>query len=179
MAQKNQTTSTPGSAFQLVSTNRRSSGDTLISKKTGLGCVSRGPMNNNSSRGGPNNGKVLLHLDIQRSECLANKQLLIAQDPYVKIVLPDGTRERTKCVSGGGTDPEWDTSHGKHITVELNHNIMPCNLVVQVWNENDGYFESDDIIGSAQVELQAVQLHMTADQLREGTCTQTVATQNS
>jgi hypothetical protein len=29
-------------------------------------------------------GKVLLHLDIQRSECLANKQLLIAQDNLVQ-----------------------------------------------------------------------------------------------
>jgi Ca2+-dependent lipid-binding protein len=151
-------------------------GDTLASNKAGLDCVGTGSMNSNT--GGLNNGKFLLHLDIQRSKGLANTQFLVAQDPYVKIVLPDGTSERTKCVSGGGTDPEWNTSHGKHITLELNRHLFPCDIIIQVWNENDGYLESDDIIGSAQVALQSL-LQMTAEQLQEGTRTQINAMQNS
>jgi serine/threonine protein kinase/energy-coupling factor transporter ATP-binding protein EcfA2 len=102
---------------------------------------------------------------------LVDTQFLIPQDPYVKVVLPDGTGERTKCVSGGGTDPAWNNSHGKHITLELNKESMPCSLSIQVWNENDGYFESDDMIGTAEATLQLEQLQMTAEQLQEGKAT--------
>jgi tetratricopeptide (TPR) repeat protein len=119
--------------------------------------------------GGADNDIFLLHVDIQRGEGLVDTQFLIPQDPYVKVVLPDGTSERTKCVSGGGTDPEWNTSHGEHITLELNRGNTPCSLRIQVWNENDGYFESDDMIGSAEAMLQLDQLQMTAEQRQEGT----------
>jgi hypothetical protein len=53
--------------------------------------------------------------------------------------------------------------------LELNQNQMPCVLTIQVWNENDGYFESDDIIGCADVTLHLGQLQTTGEELQEGT----------
>jgi tetratricopeptide (TPR) repeat protein len=115
-----------------------------------------------------------LHVDIRRCKALADTQFVIAQDPYVLIALPDGTSERTKCALGGGTDPEWDTSHDKHITLKLCRKQIPCALTIQVWNENDGYFESDDIIGHADATLQFEQLYITEEQLQQGARAKTV-----
>jgi serine/threonine protein kinase/energy-coupling factor transporter ATP-binding protein EcfA2 len=152
------------------------SGSVDHSVRTTTGLEPSGGADNDSGgadddSGGADNDIFLLHVDIQRGMGLIDVQFLIPQDPYVKVVLPDGTGERTKCVSGGGTDPEWNNSHGKHITLELNKESMPCSLSIQVWNENDGYFESDDMIGTAEATLQLEQLQMTAEQLQEGKVT--------
>jgi hypothetical protein len=93
----------------------------------------------------------------------------------VLIALPDGTRERTKCALRGGTDPEWNASHSKHITLKLGQKQIPCALAIQVWNENDGYFESDDIIGYADATLQFEQLYITEEQLQQGARAKTVS----
>ena len=121
-----------------------------------------------SAGSGEESDTFLLHIEIQQGESLFNTQVLVPQDPYVSVQLPDGTCKRTKCVSMGGTDPEWNTSHGKHITLELSEENMPCILAICVWNENDGYLESDDLIGSAEATLQWGQLLMTEEQLHEG-----------
>jgi hypothetical protein len=47
-------------------------------------------------------------------------------------------------------------------------------LVIQVWNENDGYFESDNIIGYADATLQ-FELYITEEQLQQGARAKTVS----
>jgi hypothetical protein len=148
---------------------------------TGGSATAKGGSDSSSSDGaGVGVGKediFWLHVDIWRCKALADTQFVIAQDPYVLIALPDGTSERTKCALRGGTDPEWNASHSKHITLKLDQKQIPCALAIQVCNEN-GYFESDDIIGHADATLQFEQLYITEEQLQQGARAKTVPLAN-
>ncbi|KAJ1444719.1 hypothetical protein M885DRAFT_626863 [Pelagophyceae sp. CCMP2097] len=86
---------------------------------------------------------VVIVFDATSATALKNRAVLLAMDPYVRLVAkPSGRKAETAAVSGGGTAPKWRS--GGRAVLRLGDGDVAIS--VEVWNKNT--WSSDDKVGA-------------------------------
>ena len=99
-------------------------------------------------------------LKVHSARALTSAQLLMRQDPYVRVTaLPSRAAvARTAAIASGDCDCDWGDADGHVLALRLPRGTEA--LLVEVLNENNALVADDDVIGVARLELDSKQIRL-------------------